>query len=75
MIDRKATGLRIRAIRKARKMTIHEFADALGVVYDTVSAWERGLAAPSPRSMEAIEEMTGAGSASVYVFKEGPSGV
>ena len=47
-IDKKALGLRIRAIRQEKGMTLEEFGKLFGAGKGLVSRWENGLSIPSP---------------------------
>lgn len=46
MLDVKTLGNNIRELRKKRGLTQQAFADAMGVSYQAVSNWERGIAPP-----------------------------
>ena len=43
MFDTRITGKKIAALRKAKNMTQMELADEMGVSYQAVSNWERGV--------------------------------
>jgi N-acetylglucosamine kinase-like BadF-type ATPase len=46
MLDTKCIGNRIKALRLERGMTQNSFAEVLGVSFQAVSNWERGVAPP-----------------------------
>ena len=46
MVDTKCIGNRIKALRLERGMTQNSFAEVLGVSFQAVSNWERGVAPP-----------------------------
>ncbi len=46
MLNTEALGTNIRELRKQRELTQNEFADILGVSFQAVSNWERGIAPP-----------------------------
>lgn len=45
-MDLKLIGSRIRELRQEKKLTQSEFAEILGVSFQAVSSWERGIAPP-----------------------------
>lgn len=47
MLDVEATGKRIRLARQMRRMNQTELADRIGYSGKAVSAWERGVNAPT----------------------------
>jgi transcriptional regulator with XRE-family HTH domain len=47
----KALGTRIKAVRKAKKKTQDEIAQAVGIGKTTISEWERGLKQPGLLNM------------------------
>lgn len=49
--DLKALGKRIKAVRKAKKKTQDEIAQAVGIGKTTLSEWERGLKQPGLLNM------------------------
>jgi len=46
MLDVKGIGKNIKALRKERGLSQGAFAEAMGVSFQAVSGWERGIAAP-----------------------------
>lgn len=50
-------GERLRRIRLARKMTIAEVAERVGVSRPTIWSWESGRTKPRKNSMQALLEM------------------
>ena len=56
-IDKKALGLRIRAIRQEKGMTLEEFGKLFGAGKGLVSRWENGLSVPSPERIKAIAKI------------------
>lgn len=56
-IDKKALGLRIRAIRQEKGMTLEEFGKLFGAGKGLVSRWENGLSVPSPERIKAIAKV------------------
>ena len=56
-IDKKALGLRIRAIRQEKGMTLEEFGKLFGAGKGLVSRWENGLSIPSPERIKAIAKV------------------
>lgn len=51
---REKFGLRLKAIRLARKMSQEEFAELLGISVDFLSLIERGINAPSFENLDAF---------------------
>lgn len=47
VIDMEATGARIRELRYANQITVHQLADSLGVSEQAVKKWQRGACLPS----------------------------
>ncbi len=56
-IDKKALGLRIRAIRQEKGMTLEEFGKLFGAGKGLVSRWENGLSVPSPERIKLIAKV------------------
>lgn len=52
-------GERIRIIRRAANLTQTQLAEALGVVQQSVSAWERGWTLPGVETLWAFCKLTG----------------
>jgi transcriptional regulator with XRE-family HTH domain len=51
---REKFGLRLKAIRQARRMSQEEFAELLGISVDFLSLIERGINAPSFENIDAF---------------------
>ena len=54
LLDVKMLGNNIRDLRKKRNLTQQDFAEALGVSFQAVSNWERGIAPPDLANTLAI---------------------
>lgn len=50
---------RIKAVRKAAKMTQPQFAKEIGIGWETVAAWEQGRAAPGKSRLYVIADKFG----------------
>ncbi|MBQ4065694.1 MAG: helix-turn-helix transcriptional regulator, partial [Clostridia bacterium] len=59
MLDVKAIGNRIKDLRKERGLSQGAFAEALGVSFQAVSGWERGIAAPDLENLMKIAAFFG----------------
>ena len=59
MLDTKILGENIKELRKARGLTQQSFADAMGVSFQAVSNWERGIAPPDLSNTLAIASYFG----------------
>lgn len=46
MIDKRMIGLRIRLLRKLKNLTLSEFANAIGVTFQSAQQWEMGKTSP-----------------------------
>jgi len=51
------TGLKISTMRKSRNMTQVELADKIGVTYQAVSSWERGLTMPDISKLPDVSQV------------------
>lgn len=51
---------RLKALRRAARMTQSELADRLGLTVDAVSKWERGVARPDRKHLVAIAQVLNA---------------
>ncbi len=59
MLDVKEIGKNIKALRKERGLSQGAFAEALGVSFQAVSGWERGIAAPDLENVVKIAAFFG----------------
>ena len=59
MLDVKGIGKNIKALRKERGLSQGAFAEALGVSFQAVSGWERGIAAPDLENVVKIAAFFG----------------
>ncbi|MCL1999078.1 MAG: helix-turn-helix domain-containing protein [Turicibacter sp.] len=57
MLNMQETGLKISTLRKERNMTQVELADKIGVTYQAVSSWERGLTMPDISKLPDVSQV------------------
>lgn len=57
VIDMKATGLRLRELRKQKGMTIKTVCNALGVSPQALGKWESGKALPTLDNLFALSRL------------------
>lgn len=57
LIKQPEVGHFVRALRQLTELTQGQFADQLGVAYETVSRWENGRMQPSPLAFKQLEQL------------------
>ena len=65
---REKFGLRIKAIRLARKMSQEQFAELLGISVDFLSLIERGINAPSFENLDVFSAQLGVPLSELFTF-------
>lgn len=69
MLQRKL-GLRIAGLRKARKLTQEQLAEALGCSVEFISLVERGVNAPSVAGLESFAKVLKVDVKELFTFEE-----
>ena len=59
MFDMQKIGRKIASLRKAADMTQPELADRLGISFQAVSNWERGMSMPDISNLPELAEIFG----------------
>jgi len=65
---REKFGLRLKAIRLARRMSQEEFAELLGISVDFLSLIERGINAPSFENIDAFSSQLKISVSELFTF-------
>lgn len=66
----KKLGQRIASLRKARKLTQEQMAEALGCSVEFISLVERGVNAPSVAGLEKFAKVLKVGVKELFTFEE-----